>query len=50
MKPNLWLPRGYTEGRDISGDWDQSIHTTVYKIDGGEFPLGLGDNEPDQYP
>ena len=31
-KINLWLP-GDKEGKDKLGNWDQDIHTIIYKID-----------------
>ena len=30
-KPNLWLQKGNTKGRDIFGGWDSHIDTTIYK-------------------
>ena len=32
QKINLWLP-GDKEGKDKLGNWDQDIHTIIYKID-----------------
>ena len=32
QKTNLGLPRGERRG-DKLGDWDEHIHTTMYKID-----------------
>ena len=32
-KPNLWLPKGNSEGRDILGGWEWHIYTTIYKVD-----------------